>query len=71
MSRRANQLAITFKDLRIAKLSRRAEPKPCTQELESFLAALYNSDNEKVPFHIAQRLADCMDKPVSNIALVM
>ena len=55
-------VSITLRDLRVAKLEKKARISPCSKELDAYLASLarFNDNDEKVPLMISKALANCM-----------
>lgn len=58
-------LRLTLHELRIAKFGKKKGPKPCTYELEAFLASVGSlADNGDVDPFYGKALTDCMDNRV-------
>jgi hypothetical protein len=55
-------VSITLRDLRVAKLEKKARISPCSKELDAYLSSLarFNDNDEKVPIMISKALANCM-----------
>ena len=55
-------VSITLRDLRVAKLEKKARISPCSKELDAYLASLarFNDNDDKVPLIISKALANCM-----------
>eukprot|EP00601_Ochromonadales_sp_CCMP2298_P013049 CAMPEP_0173243688 /NCGR_PEP_ID=MMETSP1142-20121109/15653_1 /TAXON_ID=483371 /ORGANISM="non described non described, Strain CCMP2298" /LENGTH=67 /DNA_ID=CAMNT_0014175333 /DNA_START=170 /DNA_END=373 /DNA_ORIENTATION=- len=65
----SKRITLTLRELRIAKLERKSNIKPCSQEIDAYLRALARFGDDNVPAFMGQAITDCMDLRVSRGAM--
>lgn len=63
-------LKLTTKDIRLSKVAKHDRAQPCSEEFDSYLAALEAFGESKVPPNVLRNLGDCMDATVCLFIII-
>lgn len=64
-------LKLTTKDIRLSKVAKRDRTQPCSDEFDSYLAALEAFGEAKIPPMVLRSLGDCMDATVCLFRIIV